>query len=42
MFASIPSPSVNSLQIGPLNIHLYGLMIALGVLAAVWLARRRY
>lgn len=42
MLSSIPSPSVNSLQIGPLSIHLYGVMIALGVLAAVWLARRRY
>lgn len=35
--ASIPSPSFNS--IGPLNI--YGLMIALGVVAAVWLLGKR-
>ena len=41
MFASIPSPSSGSIKIGPLSIHAYGLMIALGVLAAVWLAGRR-
>jgi len=37
LLASIPSPSFNS--IGPLN--LYGLCIALGVIAAVWLFGRR-
>ena len=41
MFASIPSPSSGSITIGPISIHAYGLMIALGVLAAVWLAGRR-
>jgi prolipoprotein diacylglyceryl transferase len=39
--ASIPSPSDGVLDIGPLSIHLYGLMIALGVVAGVWLAGRR-
>lgn len=39
--ASIPSPSSGVLQLGPLNIHAYGLMIALGVIAAVWLSGRR-
>ena len=34
--ASIPSPSSGALTIGPLSIHAYGLMIALGVIAAVW------
>jgi prolipoprotein diacylglyceryl transferase len=38
VLSSIPSPSFNS--IGPFR--LYGLMIALGVVAAVWLAQRRY
>ena len=38
MLSSIPSPSFNS--IGPFR--LYGLIIALGVLAAVWLGQRRY
>lgn len=41
MLASIPSPSSGSIHIGPLAIHAYGLMIALGVIAAVWLAGRR-
>jgi prolipoprotein diacylglyceryl transferase len=39
--ASIPSPSSGALTIGPLSIHAYGLMIALGVIAAVWLLGRR-
>ena len=41
MFASIPSPSSGSINIGPLAIHAYGLMIALGVIAGVWLSGRR-
>jgi prolipoprotein diacylglyceryl transferase len=41
MIASIPSPSSGALTIGPLSIHAYGLMIALGVIAAVWLLGRR-
>lgn len=41
MLSSIPSPSDGTLSIGPLSIHAYGLMIALGVIAAVWLAGRR-
>ena len=40
-FASIPSPSSGALTIGPLSIHAYGLMIALGVITAVWLLGRR-
>ncbi|MEQ1874446.1 MAG: prolipoprotein diacylglyceryl transferase [Ilumatobacteraceae bacterium] len=39
--ASIPSPSDGVLSIGPIDIHAYGLMIALGVVAAVWLSGRR-
>ena len=41
MLASIPSPSFNTIDIGPLSLNLYGLMIALGVVAAVWLFGRR-
>jgi len=41
MLASIPSPSDGVFNIGPLAIHAYGMMIALGVVAAVWLAGRR-
>lgn len=44
--ASIPSPSTNVWDIGVGNFHLplhvYGLMIALGVLAAIWLSRKRW
>lgn len=39
--SSIPSPPSGDLEIGPLSIHAYGLMIALGVVAAVWLTGRR-
>ncbi len=39
--AGIPSPSGGVLEIGPLSIHAYGLMIALGVVAGVWLIGRR-
>jgi prolipoprotein diacylglyceryl transferase len=41
VLADIPSPSTGVLEVGPLSIHAYGLMIALGVVAAVWLAGRR-
>ena len=40
--ASIPSPSSNAIEIGPLTFRYYGLMIALGVLAAVEIGRRRW
>ncbi len=42
MFASIPSPSSNAIELGPLDLRAYGLMIALGVLAGVWLSQRRW
>jgi prolipoprotein diacylglyceryl transferase len=34
---SIPSPPWNQISLGPLNLRFYGLMIALGVIAGVWL-----
>jgi prolipoprotein diacylglyceryl transferase len=40
--ASIPSPSRNVLEIGPLTIHFYGIMIAIGVIVAVLVTKRRY
>ena len=40
LLASLPSPSTNTL--GPLPIRAYGVMIALGVVAAVWLSRKRW
>ena len=40
--AFIPPPPTNGIQVGPLFFHLYGLCIAIGVLAAFWLANRRW
>jgi prolipoprotein diacylglyceryl transferase len=40
--AFIPAPPTNGFHLGPLFLHLYGLCIALGVLAAFWLANRRW
>lgn len=41
LLAAIPSPSSGAIHIGPLQLRAYGLMIALGAIAAVWLAGRR-
>lgn len=41
LVASIPSPSGNSIDIGPLSLNAYGLMIALGVIAAIWVLGRQ-
>jgi len=40
--AFIPPPPTDGFHIGPLFLHLYGLCIAIGVLAAFWLANRRW
>ncbi|MDH3606887.1 MAG: prolipoprotein diacylglyceryl transferase [Acidimicrobiia bacterium] len=40
--ASIPSPDTNGFDIGPLTVNFYGVAIALGVIAAIWLATRRF
>jgi prolipoprotein diacylglyceryl transferase len=42
ILGAIPSPSTKAINIGPLHLRAYGLMIALGVFAAVWLAQRRW
>jgi len=42
LLASIPSPSRNVIEIGPLTIHFYGILIAIGVIVAVVVAKRRY
>jgi prolipoprotein diacylglyceryl transferase len=42
LVASIPSPSSNSFDLGPLTFRYYGLTIALGVLAAVEIGRVRW
>jgi prolipoprotein diacylglyceryl transferase len=41
LLAAIPSPSSGTLEIGPVNLNAYGLMIALGVVAAVRIAGKR-
>jgi phosphatidylglycerol---prolipoprotein diacylglyceryl transferase len=40
--ASIPSPADGVLHLGPIPLHMYGLMIALGVLVAARVGRTRY
>ncbi len=42
LIASIPSPSESVIELGDLRLTAYGLMIALGVLAAYELARHRW
>jgi len=42
VIAYIPSPSSGVLHIGPVALRAYGLLIALGVFAAVWLASKRW
>lgn len=42
LLASIPSPSFNTISLGPLEIHIYGLLIGFGVFIAAALTIRRY
>lgn len=42
IIASIPSPSSGVIELGPLPLRAYGFLIALGVLAAVAIAQRRW
>ena len=42
LLAAIPSPSQNTINIGPLTIHFYGILIALGVIVAIVVSRQRY
>jgi prolipoprotein diacylglyceryl transferase len=41
LLGAIPSPGSNAIHLGPLQLRAYGLMIALGIVAAVWLMGRR-
>lgn len=41
LLASIPSPAKGTIPIGPLDLHAYGLMLAIGVLVAARIADRR-
>ncbi len=40
--AYLPSPSANGLSIGSLRLHVYGLLIAVAIAAAIWLSQRRW
>jgi prolipoprotein diacylglyceryl transferase len=42
VIASIPSPSSNGIELGPFEIHAYGLMYALAVAASILIVRRRW
>ncbi len=42
LLAAIPSPGFDRISLGPLTIRLYGIAIALGVIAAVEIGRRRW
>ncbi len=42
MFASIPSPPFNTIPIGPLDLHVYGLLIGIGVILAATITLNRY
>jgi len=42
VLAFIPAPPSRGFHIGPLFFHFYGLAIAVGVLCAFWLARKRW
>ena len=42
LLASIPSPSSGSIHLGPLELHAYGVMLLLGILAAIYVAGRRW
>jgi prolipoprotein diacylglyceryl transferase len=42
MYAAIPSPSSSGISIGPYELHAYGLMYVIGIVAAIALTRSRW
>ena len=42
LWASIPSPPSNTIEIGPLTVHFYGILIGIGVVVAAIVTQRRY
>ena len=42
MFAAIASPSTGVYHAGPFTLHMYGVMLLLGIAACVWLTGRRW
>ena len=42
MIAAIPSPSTGVYHVGPLTLHMYGVMLLLAIAGAIWLTGRRW
>ena len=42
LLASIPSPSSGDVEVGPIALHAYGVMLLLGIVAATWLTGVRW
>jgi prolipoprotein diacylglyceryl transferase len=42
VLAAIPSPSTGVYHVGPLTLHMYGVMLLLAIAGAVWLGGRRW
>jgi prolipoprotein diacylglyceryltransferase len=42
MLAFIPSPAAGGIHLGPLFVHAYGLMYAIGIALAVYITARRW
>jgi phosphatidylglycerol---prolipoprotein diacylglyceryl transferase len=42
LLASIPSPGSGELELGPISIHAYGLMLLLGIAACIWITGVRW
>jgi prolipoprotein diacylglyceryl transferase len=42
LLASIPSPHSGTIDLGPVHIHMYGLMLLLGIVVCVWLTGVRW
>src|SRR5260370_24967552 len=42
LLASIPSPPTGVYHVGPLTIHMYGVMLLLAIAACIWLTGTRW
>jgi prolipoprotein diacylglyceryl transferase len=42
VLAYIPSPSNGTFSVGPLTLHMYGVMLLLGIAACIWLTGKRW
>lgn len=41
LFASIPSPTISYVDLGPVRVHFYALFILVGIAVAIWVANSR-